>query len=332
MATKRRLHVFLATLTLIGIALGCEGSGNEGNGQGIILPEQAKLGETVSMIIDSNYIPFLPQTAFHTLSVDNVTVRIDFGPTVVATFPPLAVFHAEPTATSQVLEELPGAEVAIVVFNLPDPLPALTLPETVIVKIEVDGQVSPLAGNDLFITGDQGQPMAFKPAELGLPAILGPRPGIRLRARYDAATGAGFDPAWTDVASIELTLDYPTGAVSQPEVFGASEVRNANGLVGPDNPAGSVRIVLAEPNGFDVAANWCLPPAYQDCRMGAGPWVDVSFDLVPQSPGFAASDFTIRGLAVYDRDGVLLSPAMGPTDPADDFFEVLPINNGPEGS
>jgi len=326
------------TILLLSLAA-CEGTEQFGYGRPLVLPQEARLGETIAMAIDSNYVPVLGTLSTHDLDRDKTRIRVEefvsgFGPgSAYATVQPLAVFHGAPTATAELLEVAPGAELTVVLLNLPETLPGFTPPGSVQLRLEADGVASEAMVNDLVITAAGGSPILFSdhPA-FELPGDLEPRPTLRLRPRWDRAIGLGFDPAWQDIATVEFSLQFPTAAVTAPEAFAAGEARDGNALAGPETQPGRVKVVVVEPKGFTMDLSHCvgqIGSGSDDCRVGAGPLVDVSFDRIPGGPGFAPEDFTVRGLAVYDRDGVLLSPPMGSEDDATPYFERLTMNASP---
>jgi hypothetical protein len=201
-----------------------------------------------------------------------------------------------------------------VLFNLPDSLiGSPTLPYDAKVVVVVDSVDEPFKG-DLRILDGTGAPISFSSASP--PEDLAPAPALRLRAKK-VSSGIGFDPAW-DIAGIEFVLEFfpATSAISNPDVFVGNEAHRAVAIAGPETTPGSVKITVVDPHGFTLGTITESPS-----RVGTGALLDIVFDK-ETGQGFDEGDFTIRGLKVTDPDGVLLSPAMLPTDDATAYFEL----------
>lgn len=289
-------------------------------GSPVVWPKAARLGDTVAMSIDSNYVPNVgPLAERYDLSADNVTLQIRQGSTVLATVAPRAVFDGLSAPASLRSAVQVGPFLTVVVIDLPASLPA-TLPVSTTVRLLVAGQDSGINGS-LEILGSGGSPTAFT-AE-SEPAGLAPRPVLRLQGRLAAPGVDGFDPAWT-IGALELVLEYPAAALSAPDAFPATEASRALVFTSTGDPPGSVRVVLTDPRGFTLPAT----PGYATGgnRVGEGPLLDVAFTKAA-GEGFAAVDFTIRDLKVFDPDGVLLTPVFGAGTDTTGYFVRIARKN-----
>src|SRR5690606_11827682 len=134
------------------------------------------------------------------------------------------------------------------------------------VTVLVDGVVPSFsATGNLQILAAGGSPTSFM--SQSHPSSLAPRPMLRLQGRVAGAEVDGFDPAW-QIGAIEFRLEYPSEAVSAPDVFPATEASRALAFVSTDDSPGSVRVVLTDPRGFTLPSS----PGYSDGdRVGEGP-------------------------------------------------------------
>lgn len=243
-----------------------------------------------------------------------MTLQIKQGTTVLATATPRAVFDGLSAPAGVLNVTKAGPFLTIVVFDLPTSISA-AFPVATKVHMLVNG-VAPTWNSigSLEILGTGGSPIVF--TSDSNPTGLGPRPTLRLQGRAATAQVDGFDPEW-EIGSIEFTLQYPSGAVSQPDVFPLTEASRAVAFTSTGDAPGSVRIFVADPRGFVLPI---VPPPYPDAeRVGEGPLLDVTFTKAP-GVGFAATDFTIRDLEVRDLDGNLLTPVYTPGTDTTHYF------------
>ncbi|MCL4683653.1 hypothetical protein KJ059_02765 [Myxococcota bacterium] len=315
LAGRRIAGIFFGIAAAV-LASACTPAGI--GGAPVVWPKAARLGDTVAMSIDSNRAPFFgPLVERYDLSEENVTLEIRQGTTSLATVSPRAVFDglSAPASIRNRIEA--GSFLTVGVFDIPASLP-VSPPVSTTVVLLVDG-VATLSGT-LEIIGSGGSPMTFI-AE-SQPADLGSRPVLRLQGRAAGPGVDGFDPAWV-VGAIEFRLEYPAAAVSEPDVFPATEASRALAFSSTEDPPGSVRVVLTDPRGFVLPST----PGYPEGnRVGEGPLIDVVFTKAP-SEAFAAGDFTVRDLAVFDPDGVRLTPVFPPGTDTTDYFVRIARKN-----
>lgn len=284
-------------------------------------PKAARLGDTIAMSIDSNYAPaFGPAFERYDLSMANVTLQIRQGSTVLATVVPRAVFDGLSAPASLRNATEPGPFVTIVVFDLPTSL-SVTLPAATTVTVLVDGVLPTFsATGNLQILATGGSPISF--ISESQPSSLVPRPMLRLQGRAAGPEVEGFDPAW-QIGAIEFRLEYPSAAVSAPDVFPVTEASRSLAFVSTDDSPGSVRVVITDPRGFTLPSS----PGYSDGdRVGEGPLIDVTFTKSP-GQGFVAEDFTIRDLKIFDPDGELLTPVFWPGTDTTAWFTRIARQN-----
>lgn len=288
-------------------------------GAPVVWPKAARLGDTVAMSISSNHVPFFgPVLERYHLSEDNVTLEITHGGTPLATVASRAVFDGLSAPASLKNEVAAGPFLTIVVFDLPASLP-VSLPAATTVRLLIDGVAVGINGTlDILDTG--GSPTAFISGSE--PDGLGPRPTLRLQGRA-AGTGVdGFDPVW-EIGAIEFLLEYPSGTVSDPDAFAATEASRALVFTSTADPPGTVRVFVTDPRGFLLPSS----RGYADGdRVGEGPLLDVAFTKAA-GQGFEAEDFTIRDLKVFDPDGVLLTPIFSPGTDTTHYFARIARKN-----
>ncbi|MCG8588849.1 MAG: cohesin domain-containing protein [Proteobacteria bacterium] len=342
MRTTRFFWLSALLLALLPGGTACVDDG--GFGKPLILPSRAKLGETVAMSINSNYMP--PggegKERFH-LTQENVSLNLHVPAiangvgALVATTTIRTIFESALAPGNQLVGnifdsdgEQVGALLTIAVVDLPAELPppydnpTAAVPFDLELVLSIDGVPDGFVKNTLTLDGKEGTSLLFLDNS-NVENFEG-KPRLRLRGAWDSTAQVGFDPAWTDIASIEFTLEFPTAAVTNPDAFGMTEAYRSSVLVGPEVTPGAVKVVLVDPNGFEL-------PSFEGLGVagvvGNGPLLDVTFDVLSNGPGFAAGDFTVRGLKVKDRNGTLLTPPMGPTDDATVYFEQLALRSQP---
>jgi len=89
-------------------------------GQPMVWPGAARLGDSIAMAVDSNYIPVpLQGLDRHDLSVDNVAVQVRQGSTTLATLSPRVVFDGMAAQGSIRAAFDPGIGISIVVLDPP---------------------------------------------------------------------------------------------------------------------------------------------------------------------------------------------------------------------
>jgi hypothetical protein len=290
-------------------------------GEPVLWPNRARLGDTLALAVDSNYVPVFEELyERYNLSKDNVSIQVSVGSTVVASVVPRAVFDGFSTPTGLAGPAKPGAYISVVVFDLPTSM-ALTLPATTTVDLLIDGvKPVPAVATTLDITGTGGSPISFQ--ESSRPEDLQPRPMLRLRGVSDPTGQNGFNPAWV-IAGMEFTLEFPTTAVTSPDPFPATEAYRSGVVVGPQTVPGQVQIVLSNPAGFSLPE---VPLSTGAKRAGEGPILDIVFTKLP-GQAFQPNQFRIKGLRVTDRDGVRLTPNVGPDTDMTQFFTLTARKN-----
>jgi len=318
-----RTVVALCSILLVSACLQVGGT----SGEALVFPGTARLGDTVAIAIDSNYIPApIPGDAqeHHDLSRDNVTLKIIQGTnTVLHTLDGaeiVAVFdgHAAPASIRQQVGA--GVFATIVVFNLPtalDVAPSSYPATNLKVRLFVDGVAQSAITGKLTILGTGGAPTDFFVESE--PVDLEPRPTLRLAAVGDGTWEAGFEPARA-IGGIEFLLEYPAEALSEPEVFPATEASRGLAFLGPEDTPGEVKVFLTDPRGFT------LPYKAEVDGVGDGFLLEVAFTKA-ENEAFAAEDFTIRDLKVTDPDGVLLTPVFSSGTDTTAFFERIVRKN-----
>ena len=306
---------------------GCTQAGS--GGEPVVWPGTARLGDTVAMAINSNYIPApLPGDVSerHDLSRDNVSLRIleGTGPsqTLLHTIEDdaiVAVFdgHAAPAAIRQQLE--PGVFLTVVVFNLPsafDVAPSSYPATNLKVRLYVDGANQGVTGK-MTVLGTGGAPTDFFSGSE--PVDLEPRPTLRLRTNNDDTWAAGFEPD-AEIGGLEFILEYPTDKVSSPEVFPATEASRSLAFLGPEVAPGFVKVFVTDPRGFT------LPYKIEVDGVGDGFLVEFAFTKLPDEE-FQPEDFTIWDLKVTDRSGGLLTPVFASNTDTTAYFERIVRKN-----
>jgi hypothetical protein len=287
----------------------------------MVWPGAARLGDSVAMAIDSNYIPVpLQGLDRHDLSVDNVTVQVRQGSTTLATLSPRVVFDGMAAQGSIRAAFDPGIGISIVVLDLPASIAGLAPPAAVTLRVVVNGAPQSALVGSLYVTGTGGSPTVFKDTVAGDdwldPEDLEPRAALRLHPQQ--VGGSGFDASW-EVAGVQFDLEYPVAKLANPEAVAATEAARGAAFVGPEPSPGVVPVFLTAPNGFVFDGS-------VGTRVGQGPIIDILFDKVP-GQGFAASDFVVRNLKVVDREGNLLSPVSPPGSNDTAFFWLIVRKN-----
>lgn len=303
----------LALGALVGVA--CTPTGFL-DAEAVVWPKAARLGDTVALSIDSNHVPLVGVLyERYDLSEDNVSLEIREGTTVLATVTPRAVFDGLSAPASLKNADVAGPFITVVVFDVPSSI-STTFPAATDVYVLVDGvePAYPVVGS-LELLGPGGSPTTFIPESE--PSALGPRPSLRLQGRAQSG-GDGFAPSWV-IGAIEFTLDYPSAALSAPDVYPATEASRALAFTSTNDPPGSVRVFLADPRGFTLPN----APGYPGGdRVGEGPLLEIAFAKTP-GQGFVPGDFTVRDLKVTDPNGVVLA---SDSDGAD-YFALIARKN-----
>jgi hypothetical protein len=288
----------------------CIGDGNDGFGEPLILPSEAKLGATVGMAINSNYMPF-GLGEYYSLTSDTVTLQVleEGGSTVIDTVSSgdlIAVFDAGPTHapvldTGGGASAKVGAALTIILFKLPTTIPG-TFPRNVDLRLKVAGvseAATDFIKNTITITGTGGSEIAFNMNSD--PTVMEPPPMVRLVGRLGSP---GFtNGGSTVVAGIEFTIQYDPLVVANPRAVPVTGATYGTVLVGTPVAQGGLetaRVVIVNPNGMPEG------------DLAQGPFLDIVFDKLQP---FDESAVTILDLKLFDRDGN--TPFGANPDPAD---------------
>jgi hypothetical protein len=328
----------LKSLVLLVAAVACQqGPGGLEDPETAVFPNEARLGGTVAIAIDSNYIPAYDVGEHYDISPERVSawIRDDLGTEIPATV--RAVFPLAPARSSLAAPTAPGRWVTIALVDLP--ATGLSVPSDearLRVTLEIPGGDPPvvdISKGTIRIEGDGGTP--WLPPIAGYPALeeeLETRSLLRLRAvRRNPQSGNTTGPAdafidqW-EIGGIELEVQYPD-CLAAPDAYPNSEAVHATALVGPggggDPGTQTRRIVLLLPNGFRVQRPYDPLAVSSPASAGEGPILDLAFDRVTSGSTCQAigpADFEIRKLFVTGKKGeTLIDRRTGNTDSSDLF-------------
>ena len=341
--TKKKLRLAGSIAFLVGIAIGCAPSEDEGVPFGsIVFPAEAYLGGTVALAISSNYLPGFDIERYG-LHRDNVELQVFYGEGAdnYVLAEPRTVFDLSPSRSSRAAIDAPGAFATIVVFDLPTELEThfAEYPQSgVEIRVNQIG-FGLLTGGWVTVLGPQDQDPE---TGHGLPSFLGvgldsdpsvpgndglrlleeglqPQTMIRLRAVHDdgipRAKRPGFGAvAGQEIGSIEFYVRYLSGCMANLRAYPNSEAVGASVILGPQFPYWSgdwvgQKLSLVDPNGFTldkpVAVITSGHPA------GEGPFLDLAFDWAgPGSCPLALEEIPAyvgySALRVTDLEGQVL--------------------------
>lgn len=316
--------VSLLALLLLLLAMGCtEGPSGSGGSQPLVFPWEGQLGNgslgsTVSIVLDSNYIPGLDQFEAHDLHEDRIDIILADPNSGWAdvNVPIRAVFSMQAPPNTWRHNINPGATITVVVFDLPNKATVssgLTPPYDAQLNILVDGVPFGLINSaDFRIVGHDGIPNPLLAATIPNTGIsptdkdnyLDPRPMLRLRAKR------GFFPeVWPKIGGIEMTVGSRTVCMSNLTPFPASEASNATASSGPvfmRQGAYSYRkVVLVDPDGINLKYE---SGVFADTSLaGTGPFLDLvvtwNFTINPFCDLLEPSLILVSDLIVTDIDG-----------------------------
>ena len=245
-----------------------------------------------------------------------------------------SVFSVGATSTSQLALQAPGAELTVVIFDLPSRA-ALSFPSsypfTAILRVEIDGL--PYYAPRIIIRGEGGVPNPMVDAVTlnvfgGSPDALEPQPTLRLRGKR----GAGkFLQSQGVLGAIEFDFRYDASCIAAVRAFPATEAANGTAVVGPAASAGAgfeaVHVMMLAPEGFSLTfqndeGDWNL---IDETLAGHGPFLDLSLDYAPGASCSLqdASVFGIQNLLVVDLNGTPVLSRSGAV-PMDSVAEPLP--------
>lgn len=302
------------------------------------------LGDTVAIVIDSNYDPNIQSdfSEYYDRHRENVTIEIShpLNPNGWSTEVTLrGVFQLGPSDHSWQGAVNPGAWFTVAVFDLPavDAIPAFMAdppdyPLDTVLKVRFDGYWRRTA--EFEVTGQDGRPnpLSDETVHPQLLDRLAPRRMVRLRPIRQQGTGPGFPEPLAPIAGIEFDVKYDPDCanplVPTPSVYPTAEAAHATAIVGPaSDPDGGLvtaHVVVVDPKGFTLTfLNWLIGG---DLTLaGNGPLLDLQFAPVTTPEGCLFSDpndpsftpLTLKNLLVYGMDGQTL---LGPEAEATDFF------------
>jgi hypothetical protein len=320
---------FLSFVFLI-CALACQqGPGGVSDPETAVFPNEARLGGTIAIAIDSNYIPAYDVAERYDISPDGVEawVRDDLGTEIAATV--RAVFPLAPARSSLAAPTTPGRWVTIALVDLPSS--GLSVPSDearVRVTVDVSGAPVDVSKGTIRLVGAGGTP--WLPPTPGYPALeeeFETRSLLRLRAvRRNPQSGSTTGPAdafidsW-EIGGLELEVQYPD-CLEAPDAYPNSEADHATTLVGPggtpESGTQTRRIVLLAPGGFRVQRPIDPFGVSSPASAGEGPILDLAFDRVTGGSTCAEigpADFEIRSLFVSGKNGeTLIDRRSGDTD------------------
>lgn len=328
---RRKSHSILASLASLTI-LACQPDpGGSIYPETAVFPNEARLGGTVAIAIDSNYLPVWDSVERYDLDRRRIMafVRDDAGVELQATVRSVFSLSVAPSAWSAA--DSPGRWVSVALIDLP--ATGLQVPSDharVQVRVWVGQALEYVSHGTISLVGDGGT--TWLNSMLWYERSLESRSLLRLRAvRRDPQTGTTSGPpdAFLDswqIGGIEFEVEYPP-CLKPPEAFGNSEAVLGTGIVNVPDPLASPRkahVVLFAPQGFSVKRpNDPLLTTAAPNEAGEGPILDLAFD---RATGGAtcnlidASDFVIRKLLVTDKNGeTLIDRRTGNTDSSDLF-------------
>ena len=246
-----------------------------------------------------------------------------------------SVFSIGATRNSQLAQQAPGAELTVVVFDLPPRsvvnAPAgFSYPFTALLRVEIDGL--PYFEPRITIWGDNGSPNAVVDALIlslkGIsPDALEPRPTLRLRGKR----GAGkFLASQGVLSAVEFDFLYDTSCIAAVRGFPATEAANGTVVVGPAAPAGggfdTAHVMMLVPEGFSLTFQNDEGDGnlIDETLAGHGPFLDLALDYAPGASCslLDTSVFGIQNLSVVDLNGSSVLSRSGSV-PMDSVAEPL---------
>ncbi len=317
------LRSILVSLTVLAAVVACQPDpGGSGYVETAIFPNEASLGSTVAIAIDSNYIPLADSLEHYDLAPGRVQAWVSDGLGAELQATVRAVFPLSAAPSARTAPNKPGRWITLVLLDLPTT--GLSVPSTharVRVFAELASGVTQVSIGTFRLVGTGGSPwLPPTPGFLSLEKELESRSLLRLRAvRRNPQLGGAPNPAdafldsW-QIGGFEFELDYPS-CLQTPNAYPNTEAVNGTALVGPLTIAppiagvSRVRVVLLAPDGFKVPHPYDPFGLTAQNIAGEGPLLDLAFDRVPGSSGceaITASGFAIRKLFVTDKNGAKL--------------------------
>ena len=324
--TCNRLAMPAAILTLLLLVIGCtEGPSGTNGAQPLLFPWEGQLGNggegsTVSIVIDSNYIPDFDAYEIHDLHTDRVEVVLSDPLSVWSdvTIPVRSVFPIQAANNSSRGRTHPGSTVTVAFFNLPDEATVasgLTPPYDAQLQVLIDGTpVSHLGPSDFQIVGHDGIPnpiVSLTIPNTGVTATtrdgkLSPLSTLRLRLKR-----AYFPAGGADIGGVEMTVRVRSACAFGFVPVAASEGVSGTVTAGPvfatDATHGSIRLVYVNPDGMDLSYE---SGAFADTSLaGTGPFLDLTMNWALNAlsnPDCDVMDPTlliVSDLVVTDVDG-----------------------------
>jgi hypothetical protein len=348
----------LCSLVLTIGALGCtlDSSGNV-FGAPMILPESARLGDTVAMIVANSEDRLNTPGTFNNFtfsrSRDNLRINLDGGsgpndPNATGIVP-RAVIEIPAwlgSAYARFNKDRVGQNLKVVLFDIPSTggnfdtadLPftvnVILIQENVYIGTGLYANIPYGFERELHVHAAGGSPIEF--GVFSDPAQLEAQPMYRLAPSWTQGSRLGIDPVWR-IASMEFTLRYATSVgITNPQAYAAGAATGALVVLGDvvsDAGENSVKIALVKPDGINPFGNTNLPcPTSNRCYSPA-PMLDISFEKTnpPESvaigdPVFVESTFTLADFKMYDVNGDLLENASGSNNP-NNYFARAVIRN-----
>jgi hypothetical protein len=335
--TSSGLALCIALFVILGT--GCtRGTGFGIFGGPLILPEAARLGDTVAMVIANSEVRASEE--LFDFSTDNIRVHLSAGgseelivPRAILEVPLWAGAMFSRTHGDDV-----GQTLKVVLFDVSgtwSPVPT-ELTVSIRRRTYLGGYYAYLPyGYDrkLEILGGGGSPIVFGP--FSPVADFETQPMYRLAPTWDVLQGQGINPDW-DIAGMEFTLRYDGNRVSLPKVRAGGAASGALVVVGAETPTSSdttVKVALVKPEGFDPYESTNIPCPFTltgKCYSPA-PVLDISFVKNNGAVGwgqevFGVDTFTLENLKLYGPDGQEWSNPSGTADPNNYFVRAVVRN------
>ena len=335
-STSSRLALCIALFVISGT--GCTlGDGFELYGGPLILPEAARLGDTVAMVIANSQVRASDE--LFDLSTDNIRVHLSAGgseqlivPRAILEVPLWAGAMFSRTHNDDV-----GQNVKIVLFDVSgtwSPVPTelnVSIRRLTYIGGGLNAYLPYGYERKLEILGSGGSPIAFGP--FSPVADFETQPMYRLAPTWDVVQGQGINPDW-DIAGMEFTLRYDGSRVSLPKARAGGAASGALVVVGEETPSTqgtSVKIALVKPQGFDPYQNTNFPCPYGGKCYSMAPVLDISFVKNNEAVGwnqnvFGVDTFTLEDFKLYAPDGQEWSNPSGTADPNSYFVRTVVRN------
>lgn len=349
-----RLPLVCAALILLGAQLSCSPirRASIADAQLLIFPGEAELGASAAALISSNYIPGGDQYEDYTLDRSRVEVEIKDAGGVKWPATVRAVFPLAASPTSKLAQQLPGAWVTIVLFDLPTSTAApqfdlgsnATFVADVTLRIDgddVNGEqaVVDAATGSIRITGRGEDGVGGQSTDVLWPLVSEfELDGIVARFRPVLDTdpntpGGGFpnEGNGIEIGAIEADLVYFSPCFTDGEIYASTEAANAGIYLGPQKVIGGAgfyvyrRVVLTYPTGFTLKHPII---GAEENALGEGPLIDIAFDR-PNQPLFDCEAigfdyFWLWNVLVVRPDGEVIvdQRGTGTLDESSDLFTL----------